>query len=74
MAELILYFEMTSGEDKFYVTANFGEQKKDIDYMKVAESVNKSKLLENLGLDSLVIPENVRAITKEEYERNADNG
>lgn len=42
--------------------------------MKVAESVNKSKLLETLCLDGLVLPENVRAITKEEYERNVDNG
>ena len=74
MAELILYFEIKCGEDIFYATVNLGEQKKDIDYLKVAESVDKTKLLQNLCLDSLVTPENVRVITKEEYERESDNG
>ena len=74
MAELILYFEIKCGEDIFYATVNLGEQKKDIDYLKVAESVDKTKLLQNLCLDSPVTPENVRVITKEEYERESDNG
>ena len=73
MAELILYYELKCEGEAFYASMNLGEQKKDVDYMKVAESVDKTKLLQILCLDSLVIPENVRAITKEEYERNADN-
>ena len=74
MAELILYYELKCEGEAFYASMNLGEQKKDVDYMKVAESVDKTKLLQILCLDSLVIPENVRAITKEEYERNVDNG
>lgn len=74
MAELVLYYELKCEGEAFYAKMNLGERKKEVDYMKVAESVNKSILLETLCLDGLVLPENVRAITKEEYERDADNG
>lgn len=77
MDELILYFEIIDDGEPFYATINLGKQKKEIDYMEVAESVDKKKLLEKLCLD-FIEPENVRVITKEEYiqntEEDAENG
>ena len=76
MAELILYFEIIDEGEPFYATINLGKQKKRIDYMEVAESVDKKKLLKMLRLD-FIEPENIRAITKEEYIQNTeeeDNG
>lgn len=66
MADLILYYEVTDGENRFGISANLGPQREELDYMEIAEHVDKGALLRTLCLDH-IDPSAVRAVTAEEY-------
>ena len=53
---------------------NLGEQKEDIDYNKVAGSLNVEKVLEWLGLSVVMTVDDIEIITPEEYEREFGEG
>ena len=67
MKDLILYYEVSYEGNEFGISVNLGPQRDDIDYLAVAESVDKGALIRTLCMDNIIDPSAVRAITAEEY-------
>ncbi len=78
--EIRVCFELSSRNESGNIDSTFGlamtidESEKEIDYQKLMSSINKDSVLRIACLDGIVMPEDMKVITPEEYDLKYGDG